>query len=148
MSSHETDAPDAGPVPEDNLPGHHPPEEQDKPPLDRFAARLGVPPEGEEPTGPRAAPDVDELGPSPSTVAGVAEIAAVTALGEEPAPGVPTAADAAVTDELGLMAPVAEVQEAARSFAKASVRLFVITPVKVGWYVGGALGRAALRRLR
>jgi hypothetical protein len=31
-----------GPVPEDNQPGHHPTEEQDKPDLDAFAERLGV----------------------------------------------------------------------------------------------------------
>jgi hypothetical protein len=32
----------AGPIPEDNQPGHHPVHEQDKPDLDAFAARLGV----------------------------------------------------------------------------------------------------------
>jgi hypothetical protein len=32
----------AGPIPEDNQPGHHPAHEQDKPDLDAFAARLGV----------------------------------------------------------------------------------------------------------
>ena len=31
-----------GPVPEDNQPGHHPPEEQDKPDLQAFAERLGT----------------------------------------------------------------------------------------------------------
>ena len=35
------DAP-RGPVPPENQPGHHPPEEQDKPPLDKFAAKLGT----------------------------------------------------------------------------------------------------------
>lgn len=35
----------AGPVPEDNQPGHHPPQEQDKPDLDAFAAKLGIPDE-------------------------------------------------------------------------------------------------------
>src|ERR671928_1052692 len=30
-----------GPVPPENQPGHHPPEEQDKPDLDAFAAKLG-----------------------------------------------------------------------------------------------------------
>jgi hypothetical protein len=35
------DAP-RGPVPPENQPGHHPAEEQDKPDLDAFAARLGV----------------------------------------------------------------------------------------------------------
>jgi hypothetical protein len=39
-------APDPfGPEPEANQPGHHPPEEQDKPPLDEFAARFGITPE-------------------------------------------------------------------------------------------------------
>ena len=32
-----------GPVPPENQPGHHPAEEQDKPDLDEFAARLGTP---------------------------------------------------------------------------------------------------------
>lgn len=32
----------SGPVPEDNRPGHHPDHEQDQPPLDDFAARLGT----------------------------------------------------------------------------------------------------------
>lgn len=35
-----------GPEPEANQPGHHPEHEQDKPPLDEFAARLGITPEG------------------------------------------------------------------------------------------------------
>ncbi len=35
------DAP-RGPVPAENQPGHHPAEEQDKPPLDKFAAKLGT----------------------------------------------------------------------------------------------------------
>ena len=35
------DAP-RGPVPPENQPGHHPPEEQDKPDLDAFAQRLGT----------------------------------------------------------------------------------------------------------
>ena len=35
------DAP-GGPVPAENQPGHHPADEQDKPPLDKFAAKLGT----------------------------------------------------------------------------------------------------------
>ena len=31
-----------GPVPPENQPGHHPPEEQDKPDLDAFAAKLSA----------------------------------------------------------------------------------------------------------
>jgi hypothetical protein len=38
----------AGPVPEDNRPGHHPEHEQDKPDLARFRARLQG---GDEPAG-------------------------------------------------------------------------------------------------
>lgn len=53
-----------GPVPADNQPGHHPPDEQDKPDLDAFAAKLGVPDEqGSVPTPPAAA------GPTPAPVA-------------------------------------------------------------------------------
>jgi hypothetical protein len=33
---------DVGPVPPENQPGHHPPEEQDKPDLDAFAAKLSA----------------------------------------------------------------------------------------------------------
>jgi len=38
-----------GTVPEEQRPGHHPEHEQDKPDLDKFAERLGIVPEGEEP---------------------------------------------------------------------------------------------------
>lgn len=38
-----------GPIPEDQRPGHHPEAEQDKPDLDKFAERLGIVAEGEEP---------------------------------------------------------------------------------------------------
>ena len=37
-----------GPVPAENQPGHHPAEEQDKPDLDEFAAKLGTPASGPE----------------------------------------------------------------------------------------------------
>ena len=48
-----------GPIPEDNLPGHHPPVEQDKPPIERFAARARtagskVRPSGRTDRGPDA----------------------------------------------------------------------------------------------
>ena len=40
-----------GPVPPENQPGHHPPEEQDKPDLDAFAARFTADePQEEQPT--------------------------------------------------------------------------------------------------
>ena len=38
---------DAGQVPEDNLPGHHPDQEQDQPDLTAMAERLGTVPPGE-----------------------------------------------------------------------------------------------------
>ena len=49
----------SGPVPEDNLPGHHPDVEQDKPPIERFLARArsagsGVRPSGRTDRGPDA----------------------------------------------------------------------------------------------
>ena len=46
-----------GPIPEDQRPGHHPDEEQDKPDMDAFAERLGIVSEDEEPP---EAPHVDE----------------------------------------------------------------------------------------
>ena len=55
--------PDAGPVPEDNLPGHHPDHDQDRPDLDAVAAKLGTVPPGdrEEAAGPSAAERVEAL---------------------------------------------------------------------------------------
>jgi translation initiation factor IF-2 len=53
---------ETGPVPSENQPGHHPPEEQDKPDLDAFAARLGTDPKSpaataaRKPPRPKAAP--------------------------------------------------------------------------------------------
>lgn len=46
-----------GPVPAEQRPGHHPEQEQDKPDLDKFAARLGIVAEDEEPP---TAPHVEE----------------------------------------------------------------------------------------
>jgi hypothetical protein len=47
----------SGDVPEDQRPGHHPEHEQDKPDLDKFAERLGIVSEEEEPP---EAPHVDD----------------------------------------------------------------------------------------
>ena len=49
----------SGPVPEDNLPGHHPAVEQDKPPIERFRARArtagsALRPSGRKDRGPGA----------------------------------------------------------------------------------------------
>jgi hypothetical protein len=38
---------ETGPVPPDNQPGHHPQQEQDKPPADKFAEALGIKPDTE-----------------------------------------------------------------------------------------------------
>lgn len=46
-----------GVVPEEQQPGHHPDDEQDKPDLSAFAERLGIPAEGDEPDG---APHVED----------------------------------------------------------------------------------------
>jgi hypothetical protein len=46
-----------GAVPADQRPGHHPDDEQDKPDLDKFAARLGIVPDDETPP---EAPHVEE----------------------------------------------------------------------------------------
>ena len=46
-----------GEIPEDQRPGHHPDHEQDKPDMDKFAARLGIVSEDEEPP---EAPHVEE----------------------------------------------------------------------------------------
>lgn len=42
-----------GPVPPDNQPGHHPPQEQDKPDLEAFAERLGTASRSEPDAGAR-----------------------------------------------------------------------------------------------
>jgi hypothetical protein len=77
------DAP-RGPVPPENQPGHHPAEEQDKPPLDKFAAKLGVmePAEREEvladETPPAATPAAAAT--RRNALAGVAAVAALVAV--------------------------------------------------------------------
>lgn len=47
----------AGTIPEDQRPGHHPDQEQDKPDMDKFAERLGI---VSEEDAPPEAPHVDE----------------------------------------------------------------------------------------
>jgi hypothetical protein len=47
---------ETGPVPPDNQPGHHPVEEQDKPDLDAFAAKLGTDPKAPSATSARKPP--------------------------------------------------------------------------------------------
>jgi hypothetical protein len=73
------DAP-RGPVPVDNQPGHHPAEEQDKPDLDAFAAKLGIaePPEAGSDNARPAAPAGRTLPTGPAAIAGA--VAAVLAI--------------------------------------------------------------------
>lgn len=52
-----------GPVPAEQRPGHHPDDEQDKPDLDAFAERLGIPTEGDEPDDDLVPDDVTEPEP-------------------------------------------------------------------------------------
>jgi hypothetical protein len=78
------DAP-RGPVPPENQPGHHPAEEQDKPPLDKFAAKLGVmePAEREEVLAdetPAAATGAPAAATRRNALAGVAAVAALVAV--------------------------------------------------------------------
>jgi hypothetical protein len=130
----------SGPVPDDNLPGHHPDREQDKPDLDDFAERLGVPPEASTSDHPlEAAPggpsrlerqhEVDVTGAEVETLAPVADI-------RHPGPY-----------ETTFAAPAVEVRDAVWDFGRASIRLFVVTPVKVGWHLTrGVLGIARAHR--
>ncbi len=50
-------------APPEQQPGHHPESEQDKPDMDRFAERLGVRTEGDEPSGAPNVTDADTVGP-------------------------------------------------------------------------------------
>ena len=73
LTAHQRPSPKGGTgkVPEDQRPGHHPEDEQDKPDLDKFAERLGIVPEGEEPDD---APRVeDETAPARKTVTRLAD---------------------------------------------------------------------------
>jgi hypothetical protein len=70
-----TPLPDAGPVPEDNVPGHHPDDEQDRPDLDAMAERLGTkPPEERAEHDGGGSSVVDQVG----TVVGAGFTAATT----------------------------------------------------------------------
>jgi hypothetical protein len=81
------DAP-GGPVPPENQPGHHPAEEQDKPALDKFAAKLGVmaPAEREEVLADEAPATASQAAAAPApaarrnALAGVAAVAALVAV--------------------------------------------------------------------
>jgi hypothetical protein len=59
--SRATTSGNAGPVPEDNQPGHHPPHEQDKPDLEEFRSRFTADHDDEpEPEPPAREPTVDD----------------------------------------------------------------------------------------
>ena len=75
------DAP-GGPVPVDNQPGHHPAEEQDKPPMDKFAAKLGtMEPEERKEVLKDEPPSVVNPAPAPAArrtaLVGIAAVVAV-----------------------------------------------------------------------
>jgi hypothetical protein len=66
----------SGPMPADNQPGHHPAEEQDKPDLNAFAAKLGV---VEAPAEEGAAGD-EQASPSGRSIPTAAVAAGIGAL--------------------------------------------------------------------
>lgn len=55
----------SGPVPAENQPGHHPPEEQDKPDLNAFAEKLGVVEPGSTPTAGDGGAQAEPSTPGP-----------------------------------------------------------------------------------
>lgn len=67
-------------VPEEQRPGHHPDEEQDKPDMEKFAERLGIVSEDEEPDD---APRVEEEAPRPTRTRKAAKAKAGKAEGEK-----------------------------------------------------------------
>ena len=74
---------ETGPVPPDNEPGHHPPKEQDKPDLDKFAAKLGTmePEERKDVLKDEATPAQRPAAPAKrNALAGVAALVAVLAV--------------------------------------------------------------------
>ncbi|HJV08122.1 MAG TPA: hypothetical protein VJ653_00505 [Acidimicrobiales bacterium] len=74
------DAP-RGPVPPENQPGHHPAEEQDKPPLDKFAAKLGtMEPEERKDVLKDEPPSVVNPAPAPAPAAKRSALVGVAAL--------------------------------------------------------------------
>lgn len=109
-----------GPIPDEQQPGHHPDEEQDKPDLDRFAERLGVVPEGEEPADAPHVEDAPDVEDDASTVSRVQDGPSTAEAGEEEPPKDSTAAagTSAQTDGrrsfspigLALLGPVTTVQ--------------------------------------
>jgi hypothetical protein len=157
MAQNQTET--VGPVPEDNQPGHQPAEDQDKPDLDRFAQRFGIPPEGEASNERAPAEEVpivkSSLDDEPATA-----VADVIDLTQErfSAPDVPGVAEVRIVEHAPVLTPhparsepmtlgpLAEVVDAVWDFSRAGLRLFVVTPIKVSWSVGGALKRVATGR--
>jgi hypothetical protein len=104
-------APDQfGPEPEANQPGHHPPDEQDQPPLDEFASKFGIPPES----------------PPSDTVSEEAPVSEDSPITED----APVARDAPIAED----APVTEV-EPDRVAAPAARGLRAPAPVRQVWSV-------------
>ena len=71
-----------GPIPPENQPGHHPAEEQDQPPMDKFAAKLGtMEPEERKEVLKDEPPSIVNPAPAPAArrtaLFGIAALAAV-----------------------------------------------------------------------
>ena len=73
-------------VPPENQPGHHPPEEQDKPDLDAFAAKLGTDPKAPSATNARKAGVSRKATPAKATPARPSSRPAATNPKQSPAP--------------------------------------------------------------
>lgn len=80
-SPHEPDL-----VPPENQPGHHPPEEQDKPDLDAFAAKLGTDPKAPSATNARKAAAPRKASPAKATPSKSSSRPAATNPKQSPAP--------------------------------------------------------------
>jgi hypothetical protein len=143
MAQNETETETVGPVPEENQPGHQPAEDQDKPDLDQFAKRFGIPPENDAsreqaPSAEVPVADVIDLTQERFEASDAAEVRIVE---RSPVVDAPRMAPEPVT-----LGPVAEVVDAVWDFSRAGLRLFVVTPIKVSWSVGSTLKRAATGR--
>ena len=91
-------------VPPENQPGHHPPEEQDKPDLDAFAAKLGTDPKAPTATGARKAAAPRKANPAKATPAKSSSRPAATNPKQSPAPP-PTRGSGGVPQENSEVTP-------------------------------------------
>lgn len=119
------------PVPEEQQPGHHPDEEQDKPDMEAFAERLGIPSEGDEPDD---APHVEPQTTRPAKKAA-----------KRPKRGARKGAEAPAAEQLAEAFDVTERARAERR--KPPVKLLLLGPAVT--YVGArAVYRGIVRVIR